>query len=77
MLIAVFGAIVLAGTEAGELLRGAFTADPGHAAHAFGRVFFVAAASFAVALIAILLMEEKPLQTGAEPRRQLEQSWTA
>ncbi len=66
MLIAVFGAIVLAGTEAGELLRGAFTADPGHAAHAFGRVFLVAAASFAVALIAILLMEEKPLQTGAE-----------
>jgi EmrB/QacA subfamily drug resistance transporter len=66
MLIAVFGAIVLAGTEAEESLRGAFTADPGHAAHAFGRVFLVAAASFAVALIAILLMEEKPLQTGAE-----------
>jgi hypothetical protein len=29
-------------------------------------VFFVAAASMTIALIAIVLMEEKPLQTGAE-----------
>jgi EmrB/QacA subfamily drug resistance transporter len=66
ILIAVFGAIVLAGTPGGESLRGALTAGTGHAAHGFGGVFFAAAASFAVAFIAILLMEERPLQTGAE-----------
>ena len=33
---------------------------------AFGRVFLVAAASLTVALLALLLMEEKPLQTEAE-----------
>ena len=35
-------------------------------ARAFGWVFLVAAASLSVALIALLLMEEKPLQTDAE-----------
>ena len=64
MLIAVFGAIVLAGAPAGQSLGSAFeAADP---AVAFSRLFFVAAASMAVALIAIVLMEEKPLRTGAE-----------
>jgi EmrB/QacA subfamily drug resistance transporter len=57
MLIAVCGAIVLAGAPAGQPLGGA---------DAFGRAFLVAAASLAVALIALALMEEKPLQTGAE-----------
>jgi hypothetical protein len=57
MLIAVFGAIVLAGASAGPALGGA---------EAYGRAFSVAAASLAVALIAIALMEQKPLQTGAE-----------
>ena len=66
MLIAVFGAIVLAGAPAGQALGGAFAAGAGHGAEAFGRVFFVAAASMSVALIALLLIEEKPLQTGAE-----------
>jgi hypothetical protein len=64
ILIAVFGAIVLAGAPAGQSLGSAFgAADP---AVAFGRLFFVAAASMAVALIAIVVMEEKPLRTGAE-----------
>jgi hypothetical protein len=53
----VCGAIVLAGAPAGQPLGGA---------DAFGRAFLVAAASLAVALIALALMEEKPLQTGAE-----------
>jgi hypothetical protein len=53
----VFGAIVLAGASAGPALGGA---------EAYGRAFSVAAASLAVALIAIALMEQKPLQTGAE-----------
>jgi MFS family permease len=66
MLIAVFGAMVLAGVPAAESLRSALIASPGDGAHGFGRVFFVAAASFAVALIAIVMMEEKPLQTGSE-----------
>ncbi|MGA7488501.1 MAG: MFS transporter [Xanthobacteraceae bacterium] len=66
MLIAVFGAIVLAGMPAGQALGGVFQAGAGLGAHAFGRVFLVAAASMSMALIALLAMEEKPLQTGAE-----------
>jgi MFS family permease len=64
MLIAVFGAIVLAGTPAGQSLGSAFQA--GNPVEAFGRLFLVAAASMSIALIAIVVMEEKPLQTGAE-----------
>jgi sugar phosphate permease len=64
MLIAVFGAIVLAGAPAGQSLGSAFAAaDP---AVAFSRLFFVAAASMAIALVALVVMEEKPLRTGAE-----------
>ena len=64
MLIAVFGAIVLAGAPAGQSLGRAFgAADP---AVAVSRLFFVAAASMALALIAIVVMEEKPLRTGTE-----------
>jgi sugar phosphate permease len=66
MLIAVFGALVLAAAPAGEPLRDAFAAGAGHAAQGFGRVFFAAAASFCVALVAIMLMEERPLRTDAE-----------
>ena len=61
MLIAVFGAIVLAG-EAGPA--------PGGSAASFGRAFLVAAASLLVALAAVAMMEEKPLQTGAELQSQ-------
>jgi sugar phosphate permease len=66
MLIAVFGAIVLAGTGAGQTLADALRADAGGGAAGFARVFFTAAASMSVALIAIIVMQEKPLQTGAE-----------
>ena len=58
MLIAVFGAIVLAGSPSGQPLGGA--------GEAYGRAFWVAAASLAAAFIALLLMEQKPLQTGTE-----------
>ena len=64
MLIAAFGAIVLAGTAGGESLVAAFHAA--NAADAFRRVFLAAAASMTIALIAIIMMEEKPLQTGSE-----------
>jgi EmrB/QacA subfamily drug resistance transporter len=57
ILIAVFGAIVAAGAPAGAALGGA---------EAFGRAFLVAAASLAVAFVALVLMEQKPLQSGAE-----------
>lgn len=64
MLIAIFGAVVLAGTPAGQSLASAFAAaDP---AAAFSRLFVVAAASMTIALVAIVAMEEKPLRTGAE-----------
>jgi hypothetical protein len=64
MLIAVFGAIVLAGAPAGQSLGSAFgAANP---AEAFGRLFVVAAASMSITFIAIAVMEQKPLQTAAE-----------
>jgi formate/nitrite transporter FocA (FNT family) len=57
MLVAVFGVLVLAGVAGGG----------GAAAHysveGFQRVFFAAAACFAIALIAVVLLKEKPLQT--------------
>ncbi len=59
MLIAVFGAIVLAGTPAG--------AEPSAGADAFGRAFLVAAASLLAAFIAVMVMEEKPLRTDTGP----------
>src|SRR6266849_3797350 len=61
MLIAAFGAIVLGGAAAGQSLGSAIGA--GDPAQAFSRVFFAAAASLSVALVAIAIMEEKPLQT--------------
>ena len=64
MLIAVFGALVLGGAAAGQPLGSAIGA--GDPAQAFSRVFFAAAASMSVALIALAIMEERPLQTGAE-----------
>jgi predicted MFS family arabinose efflux permease len=62
MLIAVFGAIALAGVRTGMT-----TAVD---AAAFSRVFVVAAASFAAALIALALMEQKPLMSNAEMNAQ-------
>ena len=64
MLIAVFSAMVLAGAPGGEPPRSGLVAPA--ALGGFDRVFFAAAASFSIALIALALMEEKPLQTDAE-----------
>ena len=63
MLIAAFGAIVSAGGTSSALTG---TPPAAGTAIAFGYVFLVAAASLSVALIAVLLMEEKPLRTDAE-----------
>ena len=55
MMVAAFGAIVLTGPlEAGA---------PGYSAEGFVRIFYVAAASFALSLVAVILIEAKPLQT--------------
>jgi hypothetical protein len=56
MLIAVFGAIILAGAPQVSSVT----------AGAFAHVFWVAAASLTVALIAMLLMEERPLRSADE-----------
>jgi hypothetical protein len=60
MLIAVFGAIVLAGNASVSAGVSSGTAM------AFGRVFWLAAVSLAAALIAIVLMKELPLRTSDE-----------
>ncbi|MCC6778171.1 MAG: MFS transporter [Hyphomicrobiales bacterium] len=56
ILIAVFGAIALTGVSAGS---------SGMAA-SFGKAFFLAGASMAIAFVAVALMEQKPLQTADE-----------
>jgi EmrB/QacA subfamily drug resistance transporter len=56
MVVAVFGAIVIA-RDGGAVEAAQYSAD------GFARVFAVVALSFAVALAAVFLMEEKPLQT--------------
>jgi MFS family permease len=75
MMVAVFGAIVLAGSG-GEAPHGvAGLAIP---AEGFARIFYASAASLMVSLVALLLMEEKPLRSnrpdgttrgGEAPRR--------
>jgi MFS family permease len=55
MMVAAFGAIVLS-----RPLQGIAT---GYSAEGFERIFYAAAASFALALIAVLRIEAKPLQT--------------
>ena len=60
-LVAAFGAIVLAGApEIGAAMLPEYSAD------GFVRVFYAAAASFAVALVAVALLEVKPLQTSQQ-----------
>ena len=63
ILIAVFGAIVLAGPE---VSGGAVLAeDP---AHGFAVVFVIAAASLAAALVSLALLEQKPLRSTLPPQ---------
>jgi MFS family permease len=64
ILVAAFGAIVLAGTAAVDQGVSAAAAALQHAAaaQAFARVFYADAACIAIALIAVVLMAERPLQ---------------
>ncbi len=57
MMVAAFGAIVLTGPVDGGV------AALGYSPEGFVRIFYAAAASFALALVAIVLIEAKPLQT--------------
>jgi EmrB/QacA subfamily drug resistance transporter len=63
LLVAVFGAIVLSGSAAVMPGSAAAAAGAGEAAVAFSRVFLAASVSLVVALVGLLLMAEKPLQT--------------
>ena len=64
ILIAVFGALVLVGTTAlGPDASAEISASTIYNAEGFARAFYVAAASFAAALICLVMLEEKPLQT--------------
>ena len=69
-MVAVFGAIVagfaIKAAAPGEL-GGALAQDAALAAEAYRRVFFATAAMMAVALISIILIKEKPLQSGVAP----------
>ncbi len=58
ILVAAFGAIVLAGTAAVDQGPSALSA----AAQAYARVFYADAGCIAIALIAVVLMAERPLQ---------------
>jgi EmrB/QacA subfamily drug resistance transporter len=66
IVVAVFGAIVLAGVPVGETtsLTGALRSALGDSAEAFSRAFYLAAACFAVTMVCMALLEEKPLKTG-------------
>jgi MFS family permease len=72
MLVALLGVIVLAVTSSlapgeGGAFGGALAPASAEAAHAFRRVFLVAAGCFVIAFVALILIEEKPLRTaGAE-----------
>jgi MFS family permease len=66
ILVAIFGAIVLAGAPAAPASAAADTAPlagiAGTSAAAFAVVFFAAAGTLTVAFVAMLLLEEKPLR---------------
>ena len=64
-LIAVFGAVVLAGPEGAGIGAGALADDP---AHGFAIILAIAAASLVGALISLALLEQKPLRSTLPPQ---------
>jgi EmrB/QacA subfamily drug resistance transporter len=63
MMVSIFGAIVLSGAADVSMLRHGIAATE-IPAGGFSRIFFAAAASMAIAFVALVLMEEKPLRAG-------------
>jgi hypothetical protein len=65
ILIALCGTLVLIGTTTlGSNSTSAISPSTIYNADGFARVFYLAAASLAAALVCFALLEEKPLQTG-------------
>ena len=69
MLVALLGVIVLAVTDSlapgsGGAFGGALPPGAAEAAEAFRRVFFTVAGCLAIAFVALVMIEEKPLRTG-------------
>jgi MFS family permease len=71
VLVAIFGAIVLAGAAVSGAMAtnavGRFPAGLASDAAGFRNVFLAAAASLLIALILLIKLKKKPLQTGAAP----------
>lgn len=68
IIVAILGALVLAvtsslGAGAGGELSAAGLARSGDAVEAFRRVFFAVAACLSIALVAVIMMEQRPLRT--------------
>jgi len=62
ILVAIFGAIVLAGASGGTAGVHGLTGLMGASVQTFSLVFLAAAGTLAIAFVAIVLLEEKPLQ---------------
>lgn len=62
IMVAIFGAIILAGTSAGVAGVGGLAGITGASVQTFSLVFLAAAGTLAIAFAAIVLLEEKPLQ---------------
>jgi hypothetical protein len=78
MMVAIFGAIILAGSSGQTLLpRGAGLGTMAIPVEGFSRIFFAAALSMTVSFVALLLMEEKPLRTNRPPAASTENASTA
>jgi len=70
ILIAILGALVLAATSSlgpgsARELGGVLPAESAEAAEAFKRAFFAVAACLSISLIAVVMMEQRPLRTDA------------
>jgi hypothetical protein len=74
IMIAILGAIVLTVTSAltpagGGGLSGALPSASAEAVEAFRRLFFAVAACLGIALVAVIMIEQRPLQTDEPDRK--------
>jgi MFS family permease len=74
IMVAILGAIVLAvtsalGTGTGGGLSGALPAASADAVEAFRRLFFAVAACLGISLVAVIMMEQRPLQANEPDRK--------
>jgi hypothetical protein len=74
IMVAILGALVLAvtsslGPGAGSGLSGALPTGSADAVEAFRRMFFAVAACLSIALVAVIMMEQRPLRTDDPDRK--------